>query len=65
MLPVVSFEEKAELFLWLGVAEPESCWLVRETAAGELASLLLGPLSGVGRVALDPPGGSAGRFSAR
>ena len=52
VVPVFSFEEEAELFLRLGV--PGSGWLVRETGAGELASLLSGPLSGAGRVALDP-----------
>lgn len=52
VMPVFSFEEEAELFLRFGV--PDGCWLVRETAAGELASLLLGPLSGVEGVALDP-----------
>jgi hypothetical protein len=56
VLPVFSFEEEAELFLRLGA--PGGGWLARETGAGELASLLLGPLSGVERVALDPlPGG--------
>ncbi len=64
VLPVFSFEEEAELFLGLGMAEdtkPEGRWLVRETGAGELASLLRGPLSGVGRVALDPLPGGRGR----
>jgi hypothetical protein len=58
VLPVFSFEEEAKLFLRLGV--PDGRWLVRETAAGELASLLLGPLSGVDRVALDPLPGKLG-----
>jgi hypothetical protein len=56
-VPVFSFEEEAELFLSFGAAEgakPGDRWLVRQTAPGELASLLLGPLSDVGRVALDP-----------
>ncbi len=48
VLPVFGFEEEVEPFLWLGVAEPESCWLMWETAAEELASLLLGPLSASG-----------------
>ena len=52
VLPVFSFEEEAELFLRFGATD--GCWLVRETAAGELASLLLGPLSGVEGVVLDP-----------
>jgi hypothetical protein len=59
MLPVFSFEEEAELFLALGT--PDGSWLVKETAARELASLLLsGPLSDVGRVALDPLPGRLG-----
>ncbi len=58
VVPVFGFEEEAELFLRFGTGPAEGRWLVRETGAGELASLLLGPLSGVGRVALDPlPGG--------
>jgi hypothetical protein len=52
VLPVFSFKEEAELFVTLGA--PEGGWLARETGAGELVSLLLGPLSGVERVALDP-----------
>ncbi len=52
VVPVFSFEEEAELFLRLGA--PEGDWLVRETGAWELASLLLGPLSVARRVALDP-----------
>lgn len=54
VLPVFSFEEEAELFLRLGASFAGGGWLARETGAGELASLLLGPLSGVERVALDP-----------
>jgi hypothetical protein len=57
VLAVFSFEEEAELFLWLGAGGggyPERGWVARETGAEELASLLLGPLSGVGRVVLDP-----------
>jgi len=63
VVPVFSFGEEAELFLGLGAAEgaePGDRWLVRETAPGELASLLLGPLSGAGRVALDPLPGRLG-----
>jgi hypothetical protein len=52
VLPVFSFEEEAELFLRLGT--PGGGWLARETGAAEFVSLLLGPLSGVERVALDP-----------
>lgn len=56
-LPVFSFAEEAELFLGLGGAEgaaDEGDWRVWRTEAGELASVLLGPCRGVGRVALDP-----------
>lgn len=61
VLPVFSFEQEAELFLRLGTTFARGGWQVRETGAGELASLLLGPLSGVERVALDPlPGRFAG-----
>ena len=60
-LPVFSFEEEAELFVRLGASFAGGGWLARETGAGELVSLLLGPLSGVERVALDPlPGRLAG-----
>lgn len=52
-LPVFSFAEEAALFSELGGA-PGAGWRVRETEAGELASILLGPCRGVGRVALDP-----------
>lgn len=53
IMPVFSGEGEAEMFLWLGSA-PERGWHVRETSAGELASLLSGPYAGVRRVALDP-----------
>ena len=50
-MPVFSFREEAELFMrldgWKG-------WWVRETSAGELASLLFGPYSYVRMLALDP-----------
>lgn len=52
VLPVFSFEEEAELFLRYQV--PDSGWTVRESTAGELASVLYGLCSGVGAVALDP-----------
>jgi hypothetical protein len=51
-LPVFSHEEEAELFLWLD--EVGEGWRVRESAAGEIVSLLFGPYAGVGSVALDP-----------
>ena len=53
MLPVFSYQEEAETFLWLGGA-PGMSWCVRETTAGELASVLYGPCARVERVALDP-----------
>jgi hypothetical protein len=54
MLPVFSFEEEAEIFLRLlgrGVGED---WQIKESGAGELVSVLLGPCAGVKAVALDP-----------
>ena len=51
-LPVFSHEEEAELFLNLGVVGDG--WRVRESAAGEIVSLLAGSCAGVGSVALDP-----------
>lgn len=51
-LPVFSFEEEAELFLSLGVSGGE--WEVRRSGAGEILSLLHGPLAGIHGVALDP-----------
>ena len=56
-LPVFSFAEEGELFLACGGASKavaEGRWRVWRTEAGELASVLLGPCRGVGRVALDP-----------
>ena len=51
-LPVFSHEEEAELFLGLGGVGDG--WRVRESAAGEIVSLLFGPCVGVESVALDP-----------
>ena len=53
-LAVFSFEEEAEAFLSLSGDDREGDWRSRETSAGELVSVLLGPCAGVGRVALDP-----------
>jgi hypothetical protein len=53
VLPVFSFEEEAEMFLHLG-GYAASGWRVRESCAGELASVLLGPCLDVEGVALDP-----------
>src|ERR671917_1165432 len=51
-LPVFSFEEEAEMFLWL--KRTEDGWKVRETTPGQLVSILYGPCADVGRVMLDP-----------
>ena len=53
MLPVFSFEEEAQMFLHLGGYE-SSGWRARESCAGELVSVLLGPCIDVEGVALDP-----------
>jgi hypothetical protein len=51
-VPVFSFEEEARMFLEYGALEHR--WRVRETAAGEIISVLLGPCAFVSRVVLDP-----------
>ncbi len=51
-LPVFSFEEEAEMFLWL--QRTEEGREVRETTPGQLVSILYGPCADVGRVMLDP-----------
>ena len=51
-LPVFSFEEEAEMFLWLQTTEEGQ--EVRETTPGQLVSILYGPCADVGRVMLDP-----------
>jgi hypothetical protein len=51
-LPVFSFEEEAEMFLWL--QRTEDGREVRETTPGQLVSILYGPCAHVGRVMLDP-----------
>ena len=51
-LPVFSFEEEAEMFLWLQTTEEGR--EVRETTPGQLVSILYGPCADVGRVMLDP-----------
>ena len=53
VLPVFSFEEEARMFLLLGGYE-KSGWRARESCAGELVSVLLGPCLDVEGVALDP-----------
>src|SRR5215204_734443 len=52
-LPVFSFEEEAEMFLWLQRTE-DGQEEVRETTPGQLVSILYGPCADVGRVMLDP-----------
>ncbi len=51
-LPVFSFEEEAQLFLWL--ENPGTDWRARETTVGELISVLFGSCASVKEVALDP-----------
>jgi len=51
-LPVFSFEEEAEMFLWL--QRTEDGQKVREITPGQLVSILYGPCADVGRVMLDP-----------
>ena len=51
-LPVFSFEEEAEMFLWLQTIEDRQ--EVRETTPEQLVSILYGPCADVGRVMLDP-----------
>src|SRR5688572_8650889 len=51
-LPVFSFEEEAEVFLWLQTTEDGR--KVRETTPEQLVSILYGPCADVGRVMLDP-----------
>ena len=53
-LPVFSLEDDANAFLRLG--ELGDDWRARESAGGELVSVLCGPCAGVERVVLDPIG---------
>ncbi len=55
-LAVFSFEEEAETFLrlWEDEEQEEVRWWSRETTAGELISVLLGPCVDAREVALDP-----------
>jgi hypothetical protein len=54
LLAVFSFKEEAEAFLNLLEDDQRSDWRSRQTTAGELVSILLGPCAGVRGVALDP-----------
>ena len=51
-LPVFSFEEEAEMFLWLQTTEDGR--EVRKITPGQLVSILYGPCADVTRVMLDP-----------
>ena len=57
LLAVFSFEEEAKTFLDLFFLEDEEKhkgWSIRETAPGELVSVLMAPCADVLEVALDP-----------
>ena len=51
-LAVFGFEDEARMFLFLGTLG--AGWQLKETTAGELTSMLLGPWAGIGFVSLDP-----------
>src|SRR5919199_1713175 len=53
-LAVFSFKEEAEAFLSLLGDDQKSDWRSRQTTAGELVSILMGPCASVKGVALDP-----------
>lgn len=52
MLPVFSFKDEAEAFLYL--EDASDSWQARETTCGELISVLYGPCREVEHVSLDP-----------
>lgn len=52
VIPVFSFFEEAELFLWLGGFADD--WRVVEVGSRTLIGMLIGPYAGVDEVALDP-----------
>jgi len=52
VLPVFSFREEAEMYARLQLGTPR--WRPRMYSAGEIVSLLYGPLADVASVALDP-----------
>jgi hypothetical protein len=61
-LPIFSFEEEAQTFLYLSEKDQEGRrWRSRETTVGELVSVLLAPCAGVRQVSLDPLPLSLGR----
>ena len=53
ILPVFSGEDEAEMYHWFERAD-EDGWEVRSSSSEELMSVLYGPCSGAGAVALDP-----------
>ena len=62
ILPVFGSEDEALLYLrWEGLGEG---WRIRQTAVGELVSMLVRPFVGVGKIALDPLPGVLGRWTA-
>jgi hypothetical protein len=52
-LLVFGYEEEAEMFLHLS-GYGDDGWSARESSSGEIVSVLCGPCSGAGSVALDP-----------
>jgi hypothetical protein len=61
-LPVFSFEEEAQTFLYLSEKDQEGRrWRSRETTVGELVSVLLGLCGDIRQVTLDPLPWSLGR----
>ena len=57
VLPVFSFLDEAQMYVRLQLGSPLKAlgWRPRASSAGEIVSVLYGPLSDVARVALDPP----------
>jgi hypothetical protein len=53
-LAVFSFEEEAQTFLGLLEDDEKKGWSIKQTAPGELVSVLLAPCAHVKGVALDP-----------
>ena len=56
VLPVFSFLDEAQMYVRLQLGSPLKTlgWGPRASSAGEIVSVLYGPLSDVARVALDP-----------
>ncbi|MDP8900376.1 MAG: hypothetical protein M3N33_04375 [Actinomycetota bacterium] len=56
VLPIFSFLDEAEMYVRLQLGSPLETpgWGPRASSAGEIVSVLYGPLSDVTRVALDP-----------